>query len=228
MNISISSEIINKYPSLLFGFSKVDNIQGYSSDEEKNRAEKRIVSKVLEKFPNNEKLENNYLNDLYIDFYKSMGFKPKKVSTPIRQAARIIENKTYRSIYKTIDVCMEIEYIHLVSFQVYDFNKIKGNLKYTISNGIEVIKNFHNEDSVCKKGELILVDDECPLHSVYYGNNKDKSIDFATKTVLIRIMGVPGIQKVDFEIAIKEFESLIPANFEIISKNNFFRGLNIL
>ena len=166
MNITLNPEVLQKYPTLLFGFA-ILNSDGYKSENEKNEAEERIVSKVLDTFSDVNEIENHYLNDLYKSFYKSMGLKPKKVSTPIKQAKRIIQNRAYRSIHKLIDICMEVEYTYLVSFQVYDVDKINGSLEYQLSKGTEIIKNFHNEDKICKKDELILVDNESPAHSVY-------------------------------------------------------------
>lgn len=207
MHITLHKEVSEKYPDLRVEFIEVHNIQDYTSDEERKEAEQEIVEAVLSTFPSKETLEAHPFKNLYQTFYQSMGLKVKKVSTPIKQALRIFTNKSYRSLYKILDTCMKIEYTTLISFQLYDIDKISGELEYRLADGTETLTTFHNEEKTCKPGELILTDSEGVLHSVYYGNNKNKSIDSNTKNCVIRIMGVPGTPEEDFQKAVTAFKA---------------------
>jgi hypothetical protein len=124
--ININPEVLRRHPDLLVGLTVAKDIEDYQSVEERSAVEETIVSKVLERFSSSEEVEAHYLNGLYATFYKSMGLRPKKVSTPIKQALRVIKNRKYRSIHRVIDFCMAVEYTSLVSLQVYDLDKIEG------------------------------------------------------------------------------------------------------
>ena len=205
LQVKINENAQTKYPALKIAFVFLSSVPKYQSDKEKEDAQDKIVHETITKFKDTKTVRGHYLNEQYKAFYRSMGLKPKKVSTPIKQVERVLKTNSYRSIFKTIDMCMLIEYTTLVSFQVYDPDKITGNLVIKIATGEEEITDFHKQVKQCKKGELLLVDDDSTLHSVYYGNNVNKSIDNDSTRHLVRIMGIPGISENDFNMALELF-----------------------
>ncbi len=209
MSIQFTDQVMEKYPELITAFV-VSPMPVYSSDEERNQAVAVLVEEISQKYGEAESLTSHSYNQLYASFYKSMGLKVKKVSTPLKQAARILNLGTYRSINKLIDMCMHIEYTTLVSFQLYDKDKVIGDMEYSISTGTEKLTTFHGEEKNCKNGELILIDRDQALHSVYYGNNAKKSVSDNTKEAIIRIMGVPGIDRENFDHALELILKQLP------------------
>lgn len=210
MKITINPEVLCEYPDFTVAFARVDNVGDYASPEERLEAQATIVRAVNRRFPSPDTIESHYLAHLYSDFYKSMGLNPKKVSTPAKQALRVVTNQNYRSIYKAIDLCMSVEYTTLVSFQIYDWDKIKGDLSYRFSEGSETLVDFHNEKKTTKVGELVLADNKALLHSVYYGNNAERSVDAGTQRFLIRVMGIPGMRHEDFDVALRRLAEISP------------------
>ena len=227
LRISFNDEVSTLFPDLNVAFFLI-SLPEYDSENRRKLAELEIINKVQKKFNNIENLNNHYLKEKYKNFYKAMGLKPKKVSTPIKQAERVLKTGKYKSVFKAIDLCMLVEYTTLVSFQVYDVDKIKGELEFRLADGNEHIIDLHAQEKTCKKGELILVDNEAVLHSVYYGNNCDKSIDVNTNKYLVRLMGIPGIVHEEFQAAIDQFKDMTePKNSVVISSDKPSQLLNV-
>lgn len=220
VNIAINDNVLSKYTDLVFAFFIVEDHIKYENTSIKEKAENDIILSVSNKFNDRLDLSNHSFNEFYSKFYKEMGLKPKKVSTPIHQSLRVFDTQKYKSIYEIIDICMKIEYTTLLSFQVYDLDKINGSLMYLLSSGNDSIATFHNEEKLCKPGELIFVDETSVLHSAYYGNNKSKSISDTTIRSLVRIMGIPGIPRSNFTEAVDLFCKAIRSdNYLILDKN---------
>lgn len=158
-------------------------------------------------FETEEALEKHYLSGLYDNFYRSMGLKVRKVSTPVKQAARVLATKSYRPLSSIIDLCMDVEYSTLVSFQAYDASKIASSILYTIAEGNEPIITLQGENKICKIGELVLRDEQGVIHSSYYGNAQRCALDSSSKTALVRLLGIPGIKKVDLDAAERKFSA---------------------
>ncbi len=208
INLEIKKEVFNVFPDFEAAFLAINDESHYDLTEQED-----LKQKIVSNLKSPEILMNHSYNDLYKEFYRKMGFKSKKlkkITTPIRQALRAAKTGEYRSINKVIDYCMLIEYTTLVSFQVYDLEKILSPISYAIAKGTETIIPFNGDECFCKKGELILTDQIEVLHSAYYGNNKEKSVNNNTKNYLVRIMFIPDMDKSDYNKAIDKMISFFP------------------
>jgi DNA/RNA-binding domain of Phe-tRNA-synthetase-like protein len=203
MDIMIAEEVIEKFPklSLIFFLVNLSKIAHITPLER----EFCLMRDLRSAFGSEEALEEHYLGKLYDDFYRSMGLKVRKVSTPIKQAARVLAAKSYRPVSPIIDLCMGVEYSTLVSFQAYDAAKIAGQICYAIAEGHETITTFQGEAKICKTGELVLKDEQGVVHSSYYGNALRCALDCSSQTALVRLLGVPGIEKADLDAAETRF-----------------------
>lgn len=218
--ISIDSEIFPQFKGLQVAFFTCETPRPYANDEEQLLAQNDIIQTVKSHFSTREQLAEHAFSEAYAKFYRAMGLKPKKVSTPIQQSLRVFDTEKYKSFYKIIDVCMKIEYTTLISFQVYDLDKIQGDILYRLASPSDKVLTFSGEEKPCKGGELVLVDQETTLHSVYYGNNRSKSISNETKTNLVRIMCVPDIPTDFFQLAIDLFSKAVPHQQNILLNTN--------
>lgn len=218
--IILSPEVQTKFPDFRACFLLISGVADYDSEEEKESFSNEIVSQVTKKYPTLESLKADLLKDAYNSFYLSMGINPKKVSTPIHQAGRVISKGTYRSIHRVIDICMLIEYTSLISFQVYDAEKLSRIILYELSTGTETLIDFHNKVQYCKLGELILRDEKGVIHSGFHGNDLGRLIDKNSTTCLVRIMGIPGLRQDFFDESINRFVQFYPQSISgIVSKN---------
>lgn len=200
LNLTFSTQVAKKFPDLQIALLEARDLSDYKSETDKANAEQEIMSMIHSQYPSAESAKNHYLNEHYKTFYREMGLRPKLVSTPIKQVVRRIKTDSYNSVHKVITECMKIEYSTMISFQVYDLDSIVGDLSYRLATGTEETISIGRGPKLCKQGELILVDEEAVLHSVYYGNNERKSVTKDTNNFLIRIMGIPGVRQEDFEM----------------------------
>lgn len=207
IDFEIRDEVFDVYPDLKISFVIVTDEDGEYSISEQKEMNQNIINSVKETFINEDVLTSHRYNNLYKEFYKKMGFKSKKIkkiTTPIRQALRVLKSGKYKSVNRVIDYCMLIEYTSLISFQVYDLEKVVSPIRYMFANGSETLISFSGDIRTCKKGELILLDKTGVLHSVYYGNNKEKSVNDETFRYLIRIMFIPGIKVTSYYHAVNK------------------------
>jgi len=209
-SISLDLDVSTQFRDLKFAFFVCETPETYTTPEEQADAQLDIVQAVKTYFQTREKLAEHPYSVAYSQFYRAMGLKPKTVSTPVQQTLRVFDTNKYKSYYKIIDIAMKIEYMTLVSFQVYDLEKIQGDMVYRFASSQDTITTFSGEEKLCKNKELVLSDDISILHSVYYGNNKYKSIDSNTKINLVRMMCVPGFPSNEFEHAKHLFSNAIP------------------
>ncbi len=213
INFEIKNEVFDMYPDFEVAFLIITDSSGEYGISERREVEEKIITSLNKSFKHQDILIKHPYNDLYKEFYRKMGFnskKLKKITTPIRQALRVFKAGRYNPINRVIDYCMLVEYTTLISFQVYDLEKIFSPIRYIFANGLETLIPFSGDMRTCKKGELILVDQTGVLHSAYYGNNKEKSVNDETNRYLVRIMFVPGIDKNRYNNAINKVISYFP------------------
>lgn len=201
--IELTPAVAERFPDMEVWFFKVDvNALGVTSTDEAAR-EEEVYTEAHKVFPDVEALESHPFEDLYRRFYSSMGLKARKVSTPVRQAARILRQGYYRSRGVLVDSCMLVEYTSLASFQAYDYDRVTGSLAYSLAGGTEHLTTFQGEEKQCKEGELVLRDEEGVLHSSYYGNASRASVSEATALGLVRALRIPGFPAPDFDQVIQ-------------------------
>ena len=205
MKIVITEQAMARFPEMSASFLLVDLSKiAHITPLER---EASLMRDLKAAFESEEALENHYLSGLYDNFYRSMGLKVRKVSTPAKQVARVLATKSYRPVSPIIDLCMDVEYSTLVSFQAYDASKIVDSISYAIAEGNESIITFRGEDKICKVGELVLKDEQGVIHSSYYGNARRCALDSSSKTALVRLLGIPGIKKMDLDAAERRFSA---------------------
>lgn len=207
LNIKVDNNIFELFPDLKFAFAKVMTPLAYQDVEEKGKVERQIIDNISLCYEDKIKKDDKSYQ-AYFDFYKSIGIKSKDISTPIDQVNRLIHNRSYKSIYPIIDIYLKIEYLTLVSFQAYDYEKISGELKYSFSNGQDQILTYKNEVKICKPGDLILKDKDTVIHSCYHGNCRKAMITENTKIVLFRVMFVPNFDIEAWKEALNQIKEL--------------------
>lgn len=210
LQLTMTLGVVEMFPDLLLGFVRLEGIEDYHTPEEQSVAAAEIVSRVQQAFASVDAVAGHYLQAHYTAFYRQMKLQPKKVSTPITQVQRLLKTNRYRSIHRVVDQCMAIEYLSLVSLQVYDFETISGSLDYTLAQGDEVLIPFHQAAQRCPRGELIARDALGPIHSSSYGNSARTAVTPTTSCCLVRVLGVPGIHRDELEGVLACLSRLTP------------------
>lgn len=201
MKIQLSSSLVTKYPEIRAAFLLLRSHPRYGDPSVVPEIEDEITRNVRRRYPDGQVLASHYLADAYRKFYEAMGLSLKKVSTPLKQAARFLDG-TYRSRGKPIDVCMDIEYVTGVSFQLYDAATLPSSLCYDVATAEYECLDFHSKPARSRIGEVILHGDGKLVHCPSVGNNKMFSLNEGTTAILIRVLGIPGLAAEDWTAAV--------------------------
>ncbi|MGE4352253.1 MAG: phenylalanine--tRNA ligase beta subunit-related protein [Bdellovibrionales bacterium] len=204
--MDVNQEVRQKFPDLHFAFALA---RSCPHDEiSRDFWANRVMASLKESYTSPDEITSGEEAALYKNFYKELPVKFGKVSTPCKQAARILNKGTYHPLFPILDACMLVEYTTLISFQLYDADKISGNLHYALAKGGEKILTFHEEEKECRAGDLLLQDGSGVVHSCAYGNHKEKMLSEKSKTALIRLMKIPHLSNAVFIEAQKSLSSL--------------------
>lgn len=194
MHFDVDPSVRTHYPDLHFAMGLVADLSfGGGGSEAAAASARTILAAVNQTYASVDDILNSEYVSCYAAFYKSLGLKASAVSTPCKQAARVKKTQTYKPIFPILDLCMRIEYTTLISFQLYDPDKIRGVLVYRFAMGEEQMIDFHGESKICRKGDLLLMDDTGVVHSCAYGNHRDKGLQAESRRALVRIMKVPAV-----------------------------------
>lgn len=210
-----SSVAFEKYPDFEVAFL-IAAASPVGIEDGDERAQ-RIMSRLAAKYASAEELIDNPLAESYRQFYMAMNVRPRAASTPLKQAARILE-KGYRPIHPVVDTCMEIEYVTLCSFQVYDMDRLGKRVSYVLALGDEEFPERVHGDGPNKlrAGELALVDELGFINSPMCGNAASRIVRSESKNVLVRIFKVPDLGADVFRSAVSETAERLGAKHVIV------------
>jgi DNA/RNA-binding domain of Phe-tRNA-synthetase-like protein len=205
--IVLDDAVLAQHPGLRLALLAVPAGR-YSDPSETARAEQQVLAELLAAFADEDELRAGPADELYRSFYRSMGLKAAQVSTPVKQALRVLRNCEYRARGPVVDTAMAIEYSTLVSFQVYSAARLGGRLAFRLAGGEEPITTMRGEAKTCKPGELLLLGGAGGevAHSCYYGNDPAFLLTEQDELAIVRVMGVPGLEDDVLARAVEEAE----------------------
>src|SRR6185369_13248880 len=164
LHATVDPQVLAQHPGLRLGLV-VTPVEGYEHADDARAAERDLLDRLKTAFADEAELRARPEDEAYRAFYRAMGLKAAQVSTPVKQAARVLRSGEYRSRGPAIDVAMSIEYATLVSFQLYDADALPDELAFRLARGDEPITTTRGEAKVCKPGELLLTGGGAVVHS---------------------------------------------------------------
>ncbi len=181
-------------------------------DRENPDVAARIANRLCDVYGSSEALVDHPLSQAYRQFYAAMNVRPSSASTPIRQALRVFE-KGYRPIHPVVDICMEIEYATLCSFQVYDRESLGSKIVYVEAKEADELPQRAHGEGRCKlrPGELLLTDERGIINSPTCGNAAARLVTAASRAVVVRIFKIPAVEDAVFDAAVAEAERRLAA-----------------
>lgn len=192
---------LESFPDLAVGFL-VTPASPYAVDEAAGTSA-RVMDRLVSEHQTADRIRENPMWDGYRNFYSAMNVRASSVSTPLKQAARFLKLGAYRPIHPVVDVCMEIEYAMLCSFQVYDYARVGSSIAYSPSPGDELL-NDAPEGGVTRPGELVLRDELGLINSPTLGNDHSRLVGDESHRALVRILKIPSLDRQVFERALDE------------------------
>lgn len=162
-----------------------------------------MIDRPVDSHGTAEALRGHRLWEEYRMFYSAMNVKASAVSTPLKQAIRFLKAGTYRPIHPVVDICMEIEYSTLCSFQVYDRARIGSSVSYAPAAGGEFLSGAV-DGAAARPGEFVLSDELGLIHSPSLGNDHSRLVGDGSEEALVRILRIPGMDRPVFDRAVEE------------------------
>lgn len=121
----------------------------------------------------------------------------------------ILNNGRLPTISRVVDAMNFISITMGVTISIWDQDKIKGDILYKLSQGVEKYWPFMGEEVVLMAGELAAFDDEKVLCLVRYRDSKYAPVNLETKNLVIHIQGVHGVKKALLEEALDQLALLL-------------------
>jgi DNA/RNA-binding domain of Phe-tRNA-synthetase-like protein len=192
---------LDLFPGAALGFLTVPSAP-YPVGGDSGTSE-RVIGRLRDSHGSAEAVRGHLLWEEYRAFYTAMNVKASAVSTPLKQAARFLKAGAYRPIHPVVDVCMEIEYALLCSFQVYDLARIGAAVRYAPAVGGESLVDAP-EGAVARAGECVLSDELGLIHSPSLGNDHARLVGEDSTEALVRILRIPGMDRSVFDRTVDE------------------------
>lgn len=191
MKIEVNEDVAKKFPGIYLGI----RISEVKVRESKNL--EYFVRKVLEKAPaSKEEIKDNPTVRSLRDFYWRLGIDPTK-QRPSSEALlrRLMTHKNMPKINNVVDAGNIASAELLVPIGIYDLDKVKGGLVLRFAREGEGFLDITGEKKILKPNEIVLADEEGPIHVFPYRDSFRTKVANDTKRVLIVGCGVPGMSK---------------------------------
>lgn len=175
-------------PGIGFMVLKVEVEPTYETSQAKANMENAVTLAAEATCGKSQRWKEIAAADAYIQFYRSMGLNPNRVSNPLKQAFRFTK-KRYQSISPIIDLAMYAEYGTGVSFQVMSSSAIADMLR------IEPVsaKDTGHLAVQPKLGEVGMFSGDQLVHSPSTGLLPQAMWKAAEATAIVRLMSPPGL-----------------------------------
>jgi DNA/RNA-binding domain of Phe-tRNA-synthetase-like protein len=206
MKIIINKKVFSKHPKFALGFILAKNIQNTNLESTKHLLNE---IKILTKSVFN---KDNIKSHGLISPYKVLQeeFKGKKhLHTSIETLLKkTLSKKSITSNNSTINTIRYIALKNIVPFGLDDFHKIKGDLKFSISNGAEKIWVLRK----LKKGDIYYKDKKSVIASkLDFKKNPRTKVKNHTVSALIHFDALFPITKPKLNAILKETKELLEA-----------------
>lgn len=162
MNISISNNLAQEFPSLKIAIMRIENLE-YQTDHSEFNEEKQKVEEFI---------RTNYQDpkDLEVIISYNKFFKKFEKIYPIQyQIKSITEGKRLPSTVKAVEAMFMTELQTMFLTAGHDLNKIEGNLKVELTQGDEKYVKINQKEQSLKSGDIICSDESGVISSVLFG-----------------------------------------------------------
>ncbi len=140
----------------------------------------------------------------YRDFYWRMGIDPTK-QRPASEALvrRLLSKGSIPKISFIVDAGNLASIETLIPIGIYDTRFIKGPLRLRLARDGEVFVDITGKERELSKRDIVLSDNEGPLHVFPYRDSFRTRVREDTEEVYVVACGVKGIEKEDLKEALE-------------------------
>ncbi len=143
----------------------------------------------------------------FIDSSKSV--VTSKDVAPLILMNMVLEKGRLPTISRVVDTMNFVSITSGLTISIWDFQKLKGDIVYKLSQGGEKYWPFMGEEMQLLAGELAAFDDEKVLCLVRYRDSKYAPVELETKDIVVHIQGVKGIDSMHVAAALDQLADLL-------------------
>ncbi len=160
MKLSVSKELLIKYPALRIGYVVANNINNGGELSSELIVEGEELSHIIQSdFPEVNLLSDHPFIQLWRDIYRENGSKPNKY-TPTVEALlrRIIKGAGLPIINKAVNTYLTAELKTYLPIGGYDLDKLDGDINLRYSHTEEIFYGINGSKEETYKGEIVYAD----------------------------------------------------------------------
>ena len=196
-NFQFNLEVLDKYPKLIIESKIIKDIKVSESLKDINHLKKKLVSEWIDK-----DLETEKELQKYKELHNELGLGDKSAAEMLIK--RYLKKGKFPNINSAVDLGNIITVKNLTSIGLFDYDKIKGEIKIRFSKlGDEYLAYGSKNMQKIKPGKLILEDNEKIFAVIGYKDSQETKVDKDTKNLFIVSWGDKA-KKV-----IEEYENMI-------------------
>lgn len=195
MKISISSEVLEKFPGLNIGVLIAKGINNAGKDDK--------ITKLLEE------TEELVRNEIELAVKKAKREYHTSVEILIK---KIVKGEKINIVNKLADIYRYVSLKYLIPIGGFDLSQTVGDVELAVSDGTDfLVPAGKGEKEKAKKGEIIYRDDIEVLCRKWNWKYAYKTrVSQKSKNAIIFIDGIPPLKKEEVKKALDELNSLIP------------------
>ena len=206
--MKITPQIFKKFPKLVVGVIKAENIDNIGTDADIYHLLEEIENLVkLNIVP--EQLSEHGMISPWRVAHADFGSKASKYHSSVESLVkRVLKGDTLR-INKFVDIYQLLSLKHLVPVGADDLEKVEGQIQLVLAKGDELFYYNHEIENP-EKGEVIYKDDKKVLCRKWNWKGTDKTrIEEHTTSALMYVEGLPPITREKVEEICLEAVELI-------------------
>lgn len=204
--IKIKKDVFKMHPKLNLGFILVKNMNNHSFFRESKHllGEAELMTHLIFHKRN---VKGHLLIAPWVIIQEQLGAQGKHYHTSIeRLLNEVLKHKKVSAKDTLTNLMRYLSLKRIIPLELDDYNKIKGNLTFTIANGKEKKTILKKLD----KGHLYYHDERNILGTKFdYWKNRKTVLTNKSKSALIHIEALPPITKKKLDEHLKEAKNLI-------------------
>lgn len=206
MEITFSTELMEKYPSLLYGALRVEVPKNGKSNEKLEETKRKVEAYFREIYNPDDPVISIYQNH-----FKNWGTK-----YPILyQIDSIKKGRKFPNVSALVDAMFVSELKTRTLTSGHDIDEIQGNLNYDLAVPGDQYVNLSGKTRTLKENDVVLHDEHGILGSVLYGPTKRTTIGPNTTKALYLAWNPFGLSKDHVQGHIED----ISANLSLVYPN---------
>ncbi len=191
---------------LIYGWAR--GVEVREEDPKVSELLRRVEEEVREKY-DLKTLKDVPIIRAYRDFMWRIGIDPTKVRPSSEALLRRALRGSLPSINSLVDLGNAISLKYLVPIGIYDLDEVAGQMTLRKAKEGETFLPIGRGEVKLKGNEIVLADEEGPMHLFPYRDSRRTMVTSKTKNALVVGAGVEGVERETVESAVKEILSFL-------------------